>query len=66
VTVAAAGSEEDEAEDRYVVVPANNLLALRAVGAGCGDAAVVRQAGDADVEKAAKEQAEEEGWKLEG
>ena len=64
--MAAAGAEDDPAQERDVVVPGDCLLAVRAVGAGLTDAAVVRQAGDADVQETAEEQAEEEGRELEG
>jgi hypothetical protein len=65
LAVAAAGAEEDPAEERDVVVPGDGVRAVRAVGARVVEAAVVGQTGDADVEEASEEQAEEEGGQFE-
>jgi hypothetical protein len=63
-TIAAVGAEQNPAENRDVVVPADRVATARTVGTRFVDALVRRQAGDADVQKAAEEQTEDEGGEL--
>ena len=65
LAVAAARAKTDPAEEGDVVVPGDGVETVRAVRARLAQAAVVGQAGDADIEKASEEQAEEKGGQLE-
>ncbi len=63
--VAATAAEQQPAEQRDVVVPADEAAALRAARTRSDDAFAVRKTRDADVEEAAEEQAEQEAGQLE-
>lgn len=64
--MAATPAQDGEAQDGYVVVPANRLFALRTMRARLRDAAMFRQARDTDIEEAPEEQAQQKRRKLEG
>ncbi len=65
LAVPAMRAQDEPTEERDVVIPADGVGAVRTIRVGVDDGLMLRQSGDADVQKTAHEQSKDEGNKFE-